>query len=132
MPVRSVARTTAPPASGTPGLGDAWLLGLASPRPLVPAYARESTITCLYLLQAICLATSLVAVTDADPYTTARELRAERAQLTERIKQLDEQGVAEGFARDMSAAEIATALGCAHSHVYAVRNRTQYGEGGQQ
>jgi len=57
-----------------------------------------------------------------DPFTEVRDARQQRAELTERIKQLDRQCVEHGFAAGWNAAQIAAAIGSAQSHVYAVRN----------
>lgn len=64
-------------------------------------------------------------MTNTGPLEHARQLRAERKDLDQRIKAADETAVADGFNRGMTGAEIAAAIGSSYAHVYNVHRRSK-------
>lgn len=64
-------------------------------------------------------------MTNTDPLETARQLRAERKDLDQRIKAADEAAVAHGFAQGMNSAQIAAAIGASSGHIYNVWHRSK-------
>lgn len=67
----------------------------------------------------------------ADPISQVKALRAERDRLSEQIKQLDPEAVAEGQRRGMGVAELSIAIGASVSHVYNIQRQLREKESDQ-